>query len=299
MAVCKNCGYTGDGAFCCQCGQKYHIHADPTLHDLVHDGIHEFLHLDGKIFRTLRYLFTTPGFLTLEFLRGRRASYIHPLRIYLTLSLIYLLIPSFEAPKTIDTTSVDSIKVLDIKNESKKDKSQDISISNKDNDLQVQLDLDTGTFIDQKLKELEPVFKQGLQRIAKDQRQFSKIYFSTLAKALFLLMPLFAFILKLTYWRRKQSYPQYLYFSFHYHAALFGGLIITTLLEMLLIDTAMLWLVWAFLYLVLSFKRVWLESTKRALQRATLVLALYSICFLIVAGVIGGYAIYQLGLQTY
>jgi Protein of unknown function (DUF3667) len=34
------------------------------MHDLLHDVTHEFLHVDSKIFRTVKLLLLKPGFLT-------------------------------------------------------------------------------------------------------------------------------------------------------------------------------------------------------------------------------------------
>ena len=76
------------GAFCHACGQKA-VHADVSLHDLAHEAFHEFAHLDGKIVQTLRILVTKPGLLTVEFLSGRRARYLSPIRLYLTCSLLF------------------------------------------------------------------------------------------------------------------------------------------------------------------------------------------------------------------
>src|SRR5438874_1271906 len=87
-AVCGNCGAALQGSWCSQCGQPY-LPPDPTWHALVHDSLHEFLHLDGKIFITARRLFFEPGELTAEHIRGRRARYIGPLRLYLTMSVIF------------------------------------------------------------------------------------------------------------------------------------------------------------------------------------------------------------------
>jgi hypothetical protein len=69
---------------------------------VAHEAVHEFLHLDGKIFQTLRLLVLKPGLLTVEFLRGRRARYVGPLRLYLTCSLLFFLLASF-APGTVVT----------------------------------------------------------------------------------------------------------------------------------------------------------------------------------------------------
>ena len=51
-----------------------------ACHDLVHDAVHEFLHLDGKIFATAHRLFLEPGELTDEHILGRRIRDIGALR---------------------------------------------------------------------------------------------------------------------------------------------------------------------------------------------------------------------------
>ena len=88
---CLNCETRLHGKFCHACGQKT-TSANVRMHDFVHEATHEFLHLDGKILRTLKLLVTKPGLLTVEFLEGRRARYISPLRVYLTFSVIFFTI---------------------------------------------------------------------------------------------------------------------------------------------------------------------------------------------------------------
>ena len=86
--VCGNCGAAMGGAFCHVCGQKA-TGPDVSLHDFFHEAFHEFAHVDGKIVQTLRLLLTKPGLLTKEFLSGRRARYVSPLRVYLVCSLLF------------------------------------------------------------------------------------------------------------------------------------------------------------------------------------------------------------------
>lgn len=88
MIVCRNCGATLQGRYCHGCGQKA-VSSEVSLHDLVHEAFHEFAHVDNKIVETLRLLLFKPGQLTAEFLRGRRARYIPPLRLYLVCSLLF------------------------------------------------------------------------------------------------------------------------------------------------------------------------------------------------------------------
>lgn len=91
VTVCGNCGAQLLGLFCHACGQKA-VHAEIRLHDFFHEAFDEFLHFDGKIFETLRVLLTKPGMLTSEFLSGRRARYLSPVRLYLTCSLLFFVL---------------------------------------------------------------------------------------------------------------------------------------------------------------------------------------------------------------
>lgn len=87
-AHCLNCDAPLQGVWCHNCGQKASS-ADLTVHDVAHEAMHEFLHLDGKILQTLKLLVVKPGELTREFIAGRRARYISPLRLYLTFSVLF------------------------------------------------------------------------------------------------------------------------------------------------------------------------------------------------------------------
>ncbi len=93
-AACPNCGNRRVGRYCSICGQKASPLA-PTLGYFMHELTHEVLHVDGKIFRSLRLLLTRPGFLTREIFAGRRASYISPIRLYLTPSILAYALGAF------------------------------------------------------------------------------------------------------------------------------------------------------------------------------------------------------------
>lgn len=55
LTECPNCRRALDGAYCAGCGQKVTA-LNPTFHDCFHDLTHELLHVDGKIFRSVRLL---------------------------------------------------------------------------------------------------------------------------------------------------------------------------------------------------------------------------------------------------
>ncbi|HEX6627722.1 MAG TPA: DUF3667 domain-containing protein, partial [Gemmatimonadaceae bacterium] len=88
---CLNCAAPLNGPFCAQCGQR-DIPPYPTVRELATDAISEFSGWDGRLLNTVRALVTRPGLLTHEFLEGRRARYISPLRLYLSASVVYFLL---------------------------------------------------------------------------------------------------------------------------------------------------------------------------------------------------------------
>jgi len=81
------------GPYCAHCGEEVvDPHALTVRHFVGHTLAHEALHLDGKIWRTLRYLFFRPGLLTAEYCAGRRRLYVNPVRIFITAILAFALL---------------------------------------------------------------------------------------------------------------------------------------------------------------------------------------------------------------
>lgn len=88
---CLNCGSEVQARYCGKCGQE---NAEPreTVWHLVTHFFYDFTHFDGKFFTAVRYLLFKPGFLTSEYVKGRRASYLHPIRMYIFTSAFFFLI---------------------------------------------------------------------------------------------------------------------------------------------------------------------------------------------------------------
>lgn len=84
---CPNCGAAGPGRYCPECGQRQGD-ATRTLRFWLRRAADEALSLDGRIPRSLRLLLVRPGGLTLEWHRGRRASYSNPFRLALLAAVL-------------------------------------------------------------------------------------------------------------------------------------------------------------------------------------------------------------------
>jgi Protein of unknown function (DUF3667) len=88
---CLNCNTETQGPFCHNCGQE-NVETKETVWYLVSHFFKDITHFDGKFFSTIKYLFARPGFLSTEYMIGRRASYVNPIRLYVFTSAFFFLI---------------------------------------------------------------------------------------------------------------------------------------------------------------------------------------------------------------
>ena len=88
---CLNCNARVYGKYCHICGQENIEPAESAWHLVTH-FFNDITHFDGKFFSTLKLLITKPGFLSAEYKRGRRASYLNPVRMYIFSSFVFFII---------------------------------------------------------------------------------------------------------------------------------------------------------------------------------------------------------------
>jgi hypothetical protein len=88
---CLNCGFIVVGKYCYNCGQENLEPKESVWHLLSH-FFNDITHFDGKFFSTLKILLFKPGFLSKEYMNGRRASYLNPVRMYFFTSFIFFLV---------------------------------------------------------------------------------------------------------------------------------------------------------------------------------------------------------------
>ena len=106
---CDNCGAAVAGRYCGNCGQRL----EPPVHSLGHFmavAFEDVTHADSRLWSTLIALLFKPGFLTHEFLAGRRARYLPPVRLYLVLSVAFFLwaAAARTGPRVIEISTTDN-----------------------------------------------------------------------------------------------------------------------------------------------------------------------------------------------
>src|SRR5579884_237085 len=101
---CPTCGAQVSSKFCPDCGEKKFGAADLSMRHFFIHALGEFFHFDSKIFRSFRLLFTRPGFLTTEYLRGCRKPYLHPFQLFFIANLVYFVLQPYMGWSGLRTT---------------------------------------------------------------------------------------------------------------------------------------------------------------------------------------------------
>jgi hypothetical protein len=198
------------------------------VRELVVDAFWELSGWDGRFATTVRALVTRPGRLTLDFLEGRRARHISPLRLYLMASLVYFLAAAaapdlkiasgkttnfgarFTPPKGTKAERVTSATSNAIANQ------EAISPADRDSVMLA-------------VNKAPPIMRPFFQKALLDPKGLRRSLIEAMPKMLFALLPVFAGIVAVFY--RRRNYPEHLYFAIHLHAFVFVALTISALFK--------------------------------------------------------------------
>jgi hypothetical protein len=200
---CLNCGTDLHGAFCAGCGQRS-VPANPTVSELAGDAWQELSGYDGRIASTVRGLLR-PGHLTVDYLQGRRARYLPPVRVYLIVSLLYFVVAASVPIATdgdITGPAGISIQLTD------EGRARGMILTAEDR-AEMLRDINDAPWF------LQPMIRS----FAEDPEGFRNRIFTIMPRVFFGLLPVFAGIVALFY--RGRTFPTALVFATHLHAFAF------------------------------------------------------------------------------
>jgi Protein of unknown function (DUF3667) len=269
-AHCKNCNAVLLGRYCANCSQAADVHV-PSTAELLHEMVEGLTHSDSRLWRTLKLLWFKPGKLTQEYVAGRRVAYLPPFRLYLILSIIFFLIASFA------DMHVEVIRIDDAMKPAGVASAPRVTICEDINSLEFTS---------------HPEWKQRVQHvcqsIVRDNGQnLMHLVVGTMSKAMFIFLPLIAFLHMLLYWRPRYRYAEHLLFFIHLHAFYFSvGIVLICAINAAhawpklagvsdILETVLGWCL--AIYTLIALRRVFGRSWAGTLFKAAVLFFVYSI----------------------
>lgn len=300
---CTNCGrqLPQQENYCPDCGQENDNKRQSFSHVVVHT-LETILHIDSKVLLTIRPLLFKPGFLTTEFLKGKRKSYLDPIRMFFSLVIAYFLLSAF-AEKIMGTDHEQVASPREIKSSleagdttisfgefpvdftiKSEDMVDSVDESSKNYSHIAQL-ADSGiTNVEQVLDSLgkEKTFwnkfyySQLIKTIQLDGTEFQHYIKSKLAWMIFAIMPVFALLLLLFFRRSGYFYIDHLMFSCHLHSFVFLVSSIGLIIELITgWETSLVIVPVVMVYFVMALKKVYENSTAKTILKSVLLFLSY------------------------
>lgn len=205
------------GKFCSACGQETRLKA-PSLFEFLQQFGGAYISTEGALWRTLWRLLLLPGQLTLEYFAGRRRHFVLPLRLYLTISVLALVLIRLSGALDFEGTPPDNIVHFD---DASKKNVQFLSWGGR------RAGTHNGEFYCEKLP--AKVCGRLQQRLLMDPvataslvKELPQRFVSNIGSAMFVMLPVFALWLKLVYIDKKRRYTEHLVFALHLHAFWFA-----------------------------------------------------------------------------
>ena len=214
--TCLNCGHPEPGRFCPACGQEYAELKKP-FKELLRD-VFDLVNLDERILHSMGPFLLKPGFLSAEYLRGRRKKYISPFRLFLLMSLIFFFLAQATSKRFAGNPDEDWVQITtDTSGVVITDDSLAIELLRNDSLFLSSVDTLTTRKSIRKARRNQHIRESAVAALT-NKSLFIQSFFETISYSLFLLMPIFALLLKMLFIRRRVFYVEHLIFSINMHS---------------------------------------------------------------------------------
>ena len=204
--ACLNCEAPLSGAYCAACGQRA-LSSQVSLGEILREVLSETFELDGRVPRTLSPFVFRPGYLTREYIAGRRARYSSPFRLFLAATLLWLTAGAIaDARAEPEGPRVELVQDV-----------QTAKDANFEVDWALAGDPESGgsRWMNEKLQAFVALPAEAQVDAVMDSAR------ENFPSAALLTIPLFAALMKLLFIRRERYYVEHLVFALHVHAFYF------------------------------------------------------------------------------
>ncbi|MEO1214421.1 MAG: DUF3667 domain-containing protein [Bacteroidota bacterium] len=270
LTHCTNCEtqlQEGEN-FCPACGQK-NLDRKVPLWVFLGDFIRDELKIDNRLFRTLRHLSINPGFLTNEFIAGKRKSYIQPPQLFLLMGFLCFFIISIQIDpeiKKIDKSDF-NIGLVD-----------GLGVDSTSNNV----------FLD--------FIRERADEAEENPAAFISNSLQKLPIVLLIVLPIFALFQHLIYIRHKMFFVEHFVFLLHVHAFLFLLFFFASFFMMFMNNVQFFIYIpfIHFLYLLFAFRKVYNQGLTKTFFKLSFLFFIYIalvpglwIFFGAIAGILG------------
>lgn len=250
---CRNCDATVSGNYCHHCGQETRTHA-PSFAEFAHEFIGHYVALEGRLWGTFARLMFRPGALTNEYMAGRRRRYVEPLRLYLSLSILFFALLKFTHTEVINLGS-DQAKPVAEASQGAQQIRKEILANGKVTDASGK-----EVLLEDRLREKMPGLAARLEHFESlpsegKSKALQDGFYRYGPYAMFALMPLFALYLKLLYLGSGRRYGEHLLFALHVSSFAFVMFAAIKLIDHSFLN--LLLLCWLVGYLPWAMRRVY------------------------------------------
>lgn len=303
---CLNCGAEVKGHYCSECGQPNYEPKESFRHILTH-FITDYLHLDEKFFSSLKYLLFNPGLLTKEFNAGKRVKYVHPFRLYIFITIVFFIFQSLDfnksSKKQKDPIRIDSTTNNEISNSGLISINDTIAL-NDNGEVEVQQGFEavSDTSVEQYIARqdslpeeerdgfLKRYFNEKTLKAEEKDFNFSEkinqTFKKNIPKMMFLILPIFAFILSMFFRKKRLYYVEHFYHSVYLHSFFYLYMLIMAIVAYALptdwnVYISIISLTGLFVYFYKSLMKVYEENAVLTLVKIFFILILYFIALMI------------------
>jgi hypothetical protein len=199
--ACPSCGQSSPGRFCSACGEDKRRNKNYSLVGHLGEAFKVVTNIESGFFRSFRALITRPGLLTSEYFAGRRKLYLKPLQLFLFCNIIFFFVQSYTRFDTLSTPLYVHMHKMPYSGYARQK-------------------------VNKVLVERGTPFKEY-------QARFDATIESQSKTLVVLMIPMFALLLLVLYWRSGRYFVEHLVFSIHFFSCflllLSANLLLTTL----------------------------------------------------------------------
>lgn len=269
-ASCLNCGYTlaKNFDYCPKCGQENNDR-QISFRQLISEFFSNYFSLDSRFGRSVKPFFLQPGRLTQAFMEGKRVSFANPIRLYLVISLVHFFFLSLTG--SLEADSDNNIITIE-ESEDSSDSSRSVEFLIPDEEWQKIGEMTRDRAADHSVDEIAAainneekpaltryIVRQVIKVMKTDGSSINAYILQKIPLVMFFLLPVYALLLKLFFYRRL--YINHLVHSLHLHSFAFMTFTLMWIFSLMVSDFVsrfgIFFLLLVVLYLIISFRNTY------------------------------------------